>query len=158
MRIVIILSAIAILFSCQSNEKPKAPAATTPATIAAPALQQVPYPPVPQDLLSTIVTKGDHVDIVFYKLPISMSRDGQKDVIQELARLTDQSPQARANCVADGRIFYQGGGETIAEADLYINEGCYYVVFYKDKKPTYANGLTPEAIQFFKQFTQQYQK
>lgn len=158
MRVVIILSAIAILFSCQSNEKPKKPVASAPATIAAPTLQQVPYPPVPQDLLSMIVAKGDHIDIVFYKFPISMSRDGQQDVIQELSRLTDQSPQARANCVADGRIFYQGGGETLAEADLYVSEGCYYVVFYKDKKPAYANGLTPEAIQFFKQLTQQYQK
>ncbi len=156
MRIYIFIAISISLLSCQSNEKPKTPIA--PPSPIVQALQTVPYPPVPQDILTTIATKGDHIDIVFYKLPISVSRDGQSDVRQELGRLTTQSPQARAGCVADGRIFYQGGGETLAEADLYINEGCYYVVFYKDNKPTYANGLTPQAIQFFNELTKPYRQ
>lgn len=152
MRILYFILITLMVFSCQSKETKNNP--QTPAPIDATPLQQVPYPPVPQDVLQTIVTEGDHIDIVFYKLPISMSRDGQNDVILELARLTDTAPQARANCVADGRIFYQGKGQTLAEADIYINEGCYYVVFYKDNKPAYANGLTPEAIKFYRELTQ----
>lgn len=155
MRIIIIFILAISFFSCNKKE-PKSPKIS--ATIAAPSLQPVPYPPVPKDLINNIIAKGDHIDIVFYKFPISMSREGQSDVMEELARLTDQSPQARTNCVADGRIFYQGAGKTLAEADLYINDGCYYVVFYQDKKPTYANGLTPEAIQFFNQLTKPYRQ
>jgi len=153
MRYLVILFTFVLAMGCQSKDKPATQAASAQ---AGPSIQTVPYPPVPSDVLENIVTKGDHMDIVFYKYPISVSRDGKNDVIQELARLTDQSPKAATHCQPDGRIFYNGNGEMLAEADLYIQPDCYYVVFYKEGKPAYANGLTPEAIQFYDGLTKQF--
>lgn len=153
MRCLLALAVIFLAVGCGPKDKPTG---QSTGSQVGPATQAVPYPPVPQDYLENIVRNGDHIDIVFYKYPISVSRDGNADIIQELARLTDQTPQAAANCQPDGRIFYNGKGQTLAEADLYIKPDCYYVVFYKDGKPAYANGLTPEAIQFYDGLTKQF--
>ncbi len=147
MRYLLILLTLISVWSCGSKDKTTGGTAT--ATL---------YPPVSQEMLETLVTKGDHIDIVFYKYPISVSRDGNPDVVQELARLSDQAPVSLGNCQPDGRIFYNGSGETLAEADLYIQPNCYFVVFYKDKKPTFANILTPEAIQFYDGLTRQFRQ
>ncbi len=153
MRYLFMLLVLSLVMACQTKEKPKGQ--NTPAQVG-PATQAVPYPPVPDDYLANIVKNGDHLDIVFYKYPISLSRDGNPDIIQELGRITDQSPQAAANCQPDGRIFYNGNGITVAEADLYIQPDCYYVVFYEKGKPAYANGLTADAIQFYDKLTKQF--
>lgn len=145
MRYSLILFAIMIIFGCGSKDKAKA-------DITAP------YPPVSQAILETLVSKGDHIDIVFYKYPISVSRDGNSDVVQELARLSNQAPATLGACQPDGRIFYNGSGETLAEADLYIQPNCNFVVFYKDGKPAFANTLTPEAIKFYDSLTKQFRQ
>lgn len=156
MRYLLILLVLFAFLGCQSNNKPAASTAL-PSQIG-PALQNVPYPPVPEDIYEKIVSKGDHMDIVFYKYPISVSRDGNKDVVQELTRLNGQTPKAATNCQPDGRMFFNGNGETLVEADLYVQPDCYYVVFYKDGKPAYASGLTPEAIQFYDSLTKQFRQ
>ena len=142
MRYLLILFTIATVLGCQSKEK---------------AADAAPYPPVTGDYLENIIRNGDHIDVVFYKYPISMSRDGNADVIQELARITDFAPQTLGNCQPDGRIFYNGKGQTIAEADLYIQPNCNFIVFLQEGKPTFANTLTPEAIQFYDGLTKQFQ-
>jgi hypothetical protein len=151
MRYFILCFTLFIIISCQNKEKPTHSTAT-----AAPST--APYPTVTQAYLEKIVRNGDHIDIVFYKYPISISRDGNADIIQELGRVTDQPPQAAPGCQADGRIFYNGKGQTIAEADIYIQPGCYYVVFYENGKPAYSNGLTPEAIKFYEDLTKQFRQ
>ncbi|MFN7119878.1 MAG: hypothetical protein ACK4TA_23995 [Saprospiraceae bacterium] len=142
-----LLTCIIIALGCQSKDKPGGTTATTTA-----------YPPISQEVLETIVTKGDHIDIVFYKYPISVSRDGNSDVVQELARLTAEAPATLGNCQPDGRIFYNGNGETLLEADLYIQPNCYFVVFMQNGKPAFANTLTNEAIQFYDGLTKQFRQ
>lgn len=155
MRYLLVLLTLSIMLGCQPKDKPTGQVTSTQ---VGPATQTVNYPPVSQDYLENIVKNADHIDIVFYKYPISVSRDGNADVIQELGRITDQAPLAAANCQPDGRIFYNGKGETIAEADLYIKPDCFYVVFYKAGKPIYANGLTAEAIKFYDDLTKQFRQ
>lgn len=125
---------------------------------AAPQLTTLSYPPLPQDIATKIGTSGDHIDVIFYNMPISISRDGNTDVQQMLSQVSDQAPTQVAPCQAIGRIFFQGQGETIAEADLYLGENCNYYVFMEKGKPTYANLLMPEGINLYEKLTAPYRK
>ncbi len=154
-RIVIILFTL-VLLSCQNNDKsPKTPPHIAPQV---PQLQEVPYPQAPNDLLEDIARRGDYIDYLFYRFPISMNRDGNDKVREGLMQLVRQTPRTYPGCQADGRVFFQSQGQVIVEADLFIQEGCFYMLFYKDGKPAYANALSPDAIQFFSNITQQFRK
>jgi hypothetical protein len=112
-------------------------------------LNALDYPPVPDDLVQEIGTQGDHIDVIFYNMPISISRNGNADVQQMLSQVGDQAPGQVAPCNPIGRIFFQGQGETIAEADLYLGENCNYYLFMIENKPAYANVLLPQGVKFY---------
>lgn len=122
------------------------------------SLNTLSYPSVPEELVVNIGTKGDHIDVIFYNMPISISRDGNDDVQQMLSHVSQQPPTQVAVCNPIGRIFFQGQGETLAEADLYLGENCNYYLFMVDGKPTYANALLPEGTKFFENIIGPYRK
>ncbi len=155
-RLLLLLIMILSTFACKqapdNNTESRQPAPATPQLIT------LSYPPVPQELIEMIALKGDHIDVIFYNMPISMSRDGSADVQQMLSQVSDQAPAQVAPCQSIGRIFFQGQGETLAEADLYLGENCNYYVFYKDGKQAYANLLTPDGIKLYENLTRPYRK
>ncbi len=112
-------------------------------------LNALDYPPLPDDLVQEIGTQGDHIDVIFYNMPISISRNGNADVQQMLSQVGGQAPGQVAPCNPIGRIFFQGQGETIAEADLYLGENCNYYLFMIENKPAYANVLLPQGVKFY---------
>ncbi len=155
-----ILLFLLVLFSAtacnkQSSNNNSNTATTTPAT---PQLTTLSYPTLPQEIATKIGTNGDHIDVIFYNMPISISRDGNIDVQQMLSHVSDQAPTQVAPCQPIGRIFFQSQGETLAEADLYLGENCNYYVFMENGKPTYANLLMPEGIQLYENLTRPYRK
>lgn len=148
-----------ILFSLAAcNKQPSNNNNTTPTAPAAPQLTTLSYPPLPQEIATKIGANGDHIDVIFYNMPISISRDGNTDVQQMLSHVSDQAPTQVAPCQPIGRIFFQGQGETIAEADLYLGENCNYYVFMENGKPTYANLLMPDGINLYEKLTRPYRK
>ncbi len=145
---VFIVFSVVLISSCnnQSSDNNNSGQATQPAPQQLTALD---YPTLPDDLVQTIGTRGDHIDVLFYNMPISISRDGNADVQQMLSHIGAQSPGQVAPCNPIGRIFFQGQGETIAEADLYLGENCNYYLFMIDNKPAYANALLPQGTSFY---------
>jgi len=112
-------------------------------------LNELDYPSMPDEMVQEIGTKGDQIDVIFYNMPISISRSGNADVQQMLSQVGNQAPAQVAPCNPIGRIFFQAQGETIAEADLYLGENCNYYLFMVDNKPAYANALLPQGIKFY---------
>ncbi|MBK7874112.1 MAG: hypothetical protein IPJ74_27420 [Saprospiraceae bacterium] len=154
-RLFLFILVILSLFACKQESKNTASTAPT-----APAVQltTLSYPPLPADIATVIGTKGDHIDVLFYSMPISISRDGNPDVQQMLSHVSSEAPKQVAPCQAIGRIFFQAQGETLAEADLFLDENCNYYLFYVDGKPTYANFLTPDGVKLYENLTGPYRK
>lgn len=154
-RFFIIIILFAVTISCNNKQSNDNSQTTQPAEQQLNALD---YPTLPNDLIQEIGTKGDHIDVLFYDMPISISRDGNADVQQMLSHVGNQAPGQVALCNPIGRIFFQGQGETIAEADLYLGENCNYYLFMVNNKPTYANVLLPQGTQFYENIIGPYRK
>lgn len=157
-RLFVLACAILLCIGCAENKK-QPTTATPPAAPPTPTqLVAMNYPSLPMDIVNLIGTQGDHIDVLFYNMPISMSRDGNADVQVMLSQISSQAPVSVAPCQAIGRIFFQGKGETFIEADLFFGENCNYYLFYKDNKPAYANLLLPDGIKLYDNLTRQYRK
>lgn len=107
------------------------------------------YPALPAKQAKKLFLQTDYIDYLFYDLPYSMSHEEKKD-IQNAIRYISTSPVMSniPDCASIGRIFYQKKGNVIREAEFHFNnqQGCYYLVFLEDGKPTYANLLTRYAV------------
>ncbi len=154
-RLVVLTLIVAVMsVGCKKNTSSESRKIATPSA----PMVTLNYPSIPYEIVENIAAKADHLDVIFYNLPISMSRDGNPDVQQMLTHISDQVPTQVAKCPAIGRVFFQGEGKTLAEADIFLGEGCNYYLFYKDGKPAYANLLLPEGIKLYENITGPYRK
>ncbi|MDX1942016.1 MAG: hypothetical protein SFU99_15750 [Saprospiraceae bacterium] len=154
-RLFLLIFVTLSLFACKQQPKDAtSPTQTAPAT----QLTTLSYPPLPGAIANVIGTKGDHIDVLFFNMPISISRDGNPDVQQMLSHVSSEAPKQVAPCQAIGRIFFQGQGETLAEADIFLDENCNYYLFYENGKPAYANFLTPDGVKLYENLTAPYRK
>ena len=156
-RMVCIAMIVLLASACGQNDAGKQKK-TTPINVPQLDMTTLNSPPLPNDWVQRIGLNGDHIDVIFYNLPISISRESNKDVQAMLAQVGSQPPGEVAICRAIGRIFFQSGSETIAEADLFLGESCNYYLFYENGKPAYANLLLPEGIQFYENLVRPYRR
>jgi len=91
----------------------------------------------------------DYLDVIFMELPFSMSQGHPSGIRNLLSQLDNVPPESiDPNCPLMGNQVYQKAGETLAEADFYISEGCNYFVFtYQGKK--YYNKVKQTGINFY---------
>ena len=110
-----------------------------------------PYPPLPQSIGKELYDKCDFVDYIFYdpKLPMSISLNEVNSIRATFVHIAPEPAQINPACKATGRVIFQHQGEVIIEADFYFNDQCTYYVFMVDQKPTYANMMSKDGIQFF---------
>lgn len=166
-RLLFLLSLMVIMAACDSegtkekslSNAEKTPTTTAPAQTEVAAQTATPteaatpeLPSLPMEKAKNIWDNCDYVDYVFYELPYSMSLDN-KSSVQSVIRHISASPvpELKPACKSVGRIFYQVKGENVLSAEFYFSHdhGCYYLVFIEDNKPTYANLLTKEAVEYF---------
>ena len=141
MRYILFLFVSLLLFSACGNSTNSE--AETTVQNAEPML-----PSFPLEKLEYLWQYCDYIDYIFYELPISMSLDTKAAIQYSLSHVAQTTPPAMPQCKPVGRVFYQVDGENYAEADLYFSQGCTYFVFMEDQKPTYANYMTDEGIQY----------
>ncbi|MFT6809911.1 MAG: hypothetical protein ACJA01_003153, partial [Saprospiraceae bacterium] len=103
-----------------------------------------------------LLKQGDHIDIIFNDLPISMNQDGNTALYQDLQYISSRPlTSLNTNCTPLARKIYLSKGEIIMEGDLYYAPECYFQVFIKDGKELYGNYLTPKGVAFVAQLLQQ---
>ncbi len=141
------------LISCaQGGDSPEdVPSAATGPAKAAPAAA---YNSVPADTIQMLFQECDYIDYVFYYTNFSVSQNTPSDIQTALSYISADVPEVLPQCKPVGHIFYQVRGENRAEADLYFDNTCIYMMFYEDGKPAYANKLMPAGIAFFNQLFQ----
>jgi len=97
-----------------------------------------------------LVENSDHIDYMFYDLPLSMNQDGQGHVAEDMKHISSTPAEGiPLGCKPLARKIYLGNGEIIMEADLYFGDGCYVQVFLKDQKPVFGNLLTTAGAEFY---------
>ncbi len=102
--------------------------------------------------MQKIATSCDYIDYIFYDLPISISQDEKSAIMSNINFISRETVGAySSNCKSMGRKSFQSDGEIILEADIYLDKanGCYFYVFLEDGKPTYANKISKDGINFY---------
>lgn len=148
----------AILFSCKNeNASQKDLAAKsqseTQTNQSVSDAEVVKYPRLPDAIARSLVAECDFIDYIFYKLPISISQGDKSAIHSNLSFISNDVPASIPDqCKAIGRKSFQKDGEIMLEADVYINESenCFFYVFYENGKKTYANNMTTEGINFYR--------
>ncbi len=107
-------------------------------------------PSISQELMDKMYAEVDYIDYIWHDLPISLSIDKKEEAYTNVG-LISQSPVGviPANCKPRARKFFNIKGNTIMEADVYIDQSCQFYVFIEKGKPVAANYMTQQAVEFY---------
>lgn len=133
-----------LLVGCKNdNSNQKAKPDTIPSQAQKETLQvdEEQLPSISQEFMTDLFMKCDFIDFVFYELPFSMSFDNLNTIQSTMSWISTSVPILTKNCKPIGRMVYQGKGEILVEAEMFISESdaCGHIVWIIDGKPTYAN-------------------
>ncbi len=144
-----------IVVSCKKSE-------TTAEQPTAPAVQEAPaapaFPALGNQDIADLYSKAEKVDIIFYKLPISVNQEDPSSVKNTVMYVTPAAPQVTATCEPLGRLSWMANGVILREADVFCGEGCTYLQFMKDNQPYAVNALSPGGVAFFNNIISQVEK
>ena len=113
------------------------------------------YPPLGNEVVTDLYAKADKVDIIFFYLPVSVNQEDPASVKSTVLYISPTSPKITAECKSIARISWISDGAIIREADVYMADGCEYLLFMEDSKPVAANAMSQAGIQFFKNIISQ---
>ena len=105
--------------------------------------------------LNQLIDSTTYIDILFFSSPLSMSIDNAEGIKSMLGGISTNTVKRKANCVPAGRLFLTHKGESLAEVDFYYADGCYYFVFFENKRHSYANAMSESGKAFFASFLTQ---
>ena len=146
-RPVVYVLALGLLAACGGKAAPDVEATEAPRA-AAPAAP----PTLPLATMQRLVDSVDHVDYLFYELEFSMSMDQRQGINYAIATIGEEPAARRPDCKPIGRIFYEIGGNTAVDAQLYFSAGCTYLEFLDaDGAVAYANRVSPVGRDFLNQ-------
>ena len=106
-------------------------------------------PALPQARVEELRQQVTKIDLVFFTQGVSMSLDNPQAVSYALNAVSPEQAQRRPKCQPIARMFMTAGKESVAEADVFFTNGCTYFEVFENKKPSYANMMTPEGKAFF---------
>lgn len=99
--------------------------------------------------IAALNASADHVDIIFYNHPISVSQDDTASVRNTVHYIMHYAPTVTYKCAPLGRLAWMANGVIVKEADIYVGTGCNYLLFIANNKPYAANAMAMEGVQFF---------
>ncbi|MEK7254108.1 MAG: hypothetical protein AAB316_05140 [Bacteroidota bacterium] len=145
---LLVIASFLLLFACQQEKQAasQAPPAATQAPVAAPAPA---LPSLPVATIEKLFNECDHIDYVFYELPISMSLDEKPSIQNALRFISDTPASRRPDCKGIGRILYHVKGDIALEGEIFFSGNCTYFIFLEKGKPTYGNLMTEDGVKNF---------
>ena len=135
--------------SCSNNsndEREEEP--TKPQTIVQPETKEL-LPLMSREFLMELVEKCDHIDIIYYNSPVSISQTNKQTIMATLRALEAKPISLNDACQPEGRVIYSSQGEIMIEANLFLKPPCQYLLFYDGDQLVCGNAITSEGIQFF---------
>jgi hypothetical protein len=114
-------------------------------------------PGLDQAEIQTISQQADHMDLLFYKMDISVSQTDKQSILQTMGFFGAEANSSNVSCPSIGRISFQEQGKIILEADVhYQGNDCYYFTIIENKKPAGTNLMSETGRKFFSQLLQSY--
>jgi hypothetical protein len=99
--------------------------------------------------VNTLYSIVQSVDILFYKLPISVSQDDPASAKNSVQYIVPALPAISSKCEAVGRMSWISDGKIVREADFFVGQGCNYFEFMENDQPAYRNAMAPAGVEFF---------
>jgi hypothetical protein len=122
------------------------------ATKVTPIKAQETLPQLPAEWLQKLLDSCTLVDYTFFTMPITISLDRQASVRSSLRHIGAGLVVRKSDCKLFAKLFYQIKGRMILDADMYFSDnGCSYLVYNIGGKPTFANPISTEGVQFLNQ-------
>ncbi|NUQ25145.1 MAG: hypothetical protein HUU34_14455 [Saprospiraceae bacterium] len=154
--------AFILLTATACQQAPKAPdQPTAPAAQAAPAAPATPteqYPSIPMAEIQELWNTCDYIDFIFYEFNFSMNQSEKLAIQSTIGHIAEETPLLTTACKPIGHVFFQVEGKNVLDADLYLDDQCVCYVFYKNGKKVYANKLTQQGVDFYRNIFSQVMK
>ena len=141
---VLLIFALAILSGC-ADDKSSNKAANNPESV-------VNLPPLPEQERMALFSNTLAIDIITYKLNISLSYNDQSSIREMVSFITPNQGVWKKGCESAGRISFMTREGLGQEAELIIHQGCKALVWMKNGKMAYMNALTDEGLEFMNRF------
>lgn len=152
MRLILLLT-IALLFTqCgnqkkEGNEVPSETVSTTDTPVSN-------FESIPRETMMSLWENCSSIDFIVIDQPYSISANDQQQARAFLRHVSTDVATPLNTCNKTATISYLGSDGILLDADLYfadLNTGCNYFVFYEDGKAKYANKITQEGYDYYKQ-------
>jgi hypothetical protein len=112
------------------------------------------YAPLSSEIISEYNKNVSSVDLISLKkeVNVSMNFDNAQAVQYVISFIGNEVGIVDNLCKPDGHIVLFNNGELINEADIYFSSNCNAMVWMTNQQPTNCNILTPEGVDFYKNF------
>jgi hypothetical protein len=106
-------------------------------------------PHLTSEEVNVLFNAAEKVDMIFYNHPISVTQEDTPSVRNTVRYIMPTPPNVTARCNPLGRLAWLAGGTIMREADVYMGNGCNYLLFMQNNQPVAANAMANEGVQFF---------
>lgn len=109
---------------------------------------------IPREKMESLWNNCTSIDFIVIDQPYSISANDQQQSRAFLRHVSTDLATPLNTCKKTATISYLGSDGILLDADLYfadLNTGCNYFVFYEDGKIKYANKITQEGYDYYKQ-------
>lgn len=163
----ILFSCFSLTFclACKSGEKETeastpsaegiAPASAQEGTAPAPQEINLPYPALGNPYITALYAETEQVDIIFYDLPISVNQDDAASAKGTALYVSPANPKITADCKPVARLSWIADGKILREADVYMDDGCEYLMFMENNEGVAVNAMSQSGVEFFKNIIRQ---
>ncbi|MEM8526377.1 MAG: hypothetical protein AAGG68_17170 [Bacteroidota bacterium] len=151
MRLILLLTISLLFFQCGDKKKEATTASTDTLTTTTSSSD---FESIPREKMEFLWNNCGSIDFIVIDQPYSISANNQQQARAFLRHVSMDVATPISNCKKTATISYLGSDGILLDADLYfadLNTGCNYFVFYEEGKPKYANRITQEGFDYYKQ-------
>ena len=108
-----------------------------------------PAPGMTTEHFNQLLNNVTNIEYIFIDYPISFSQSETNAVRQAVMFIDRETAVPDPACDATAMVIFMGGGEILAEGNIYFTGECAYFVFEKNREPAYFHRLTATGHQFY---------
>lgn len=154
MRLFALLTVLVWVTACRPSTSPTPPDAAPVAPAAATT-----YPLLPAERAKAIIEACDYIDLVMYKMSFSINISDPNNARGLAASVMSNTPPPHTDCRDGfGNMTFLRQGELIADAEVFFQQGCTYLLFKENGQRAYTCAIPPRGIEFFNGLVQQQQR
>jgi len=148
---VISIALVLCFYNCQSTDNQSV---NKEETVTVPPQTIKAWNSISREKMTELWQNCTSIDYIIMDQPFSISTENQAQSRSLLRHVSTDSTAVYEDCKITARISYVGASGILQEAEFFFsdtNPKCNYFVFYEGGKPAYANKITQEGYDYYKQ-------